>query len=61
MVRLLLAPLVVFAVLAAWVGVERLYARFQARYPQLGPFRDPEGGCRCCQPGRSSACGRFDG
>jgi hypothetical protein len=47
MVELLLAPLVVFLALAGWVGVQQLYARFQARYPQLGPFRDSGGGCSC--------------
>jgi len=49
MVEVLLSPLVVFLVLAGWVGVQQLYARFQARHPQLGPFRDSGGGCSCGQ------------
>lgn len=61
MADLVFAPLIVFAVLAGWVGVESLYARFQARHPQLGPFRDPEAGCCCCQPSRPGACGRVGG
>ncbi|QIK38439.1 hypothetical protein GWK36_11130 [Caldichromatium japonicum] len=56
MVKLLLAPLVVFAVLAGWVWIESLYARFQARYPQLGPFRNPEGGCACCRQSPAGGC-----
>ncbi len=47
MVDLLLAPLVVFAVLVGWVWVQRLYARFAVRNPELGPFRREGGGCSC--------------
>lgn len=49
MVKLLLAPLVVFVMLALWVSVQWFYARFQTRHPQLGPFRRSDGGCSCGQ------------
>lgn len=47
MAKFLLAPLVIFAALAGWVGVQQVYARFAARYPKLGPFRSEGGGCSC--------------
>ena len=47
MADVLLAPLIVFAVLAGWVWVQWLYARFAAANPQLGPFRREDGGCSC--------------
>ena len=48
MAKFLLAPLVVFAVLAGWIWIQRTYARFAAGHPELGPFRDEDGGCGCC-------------
>ncbi|WP_167752454.1 hypothetical protein [Thiorhodococcus mannitoliphagus] len=47
MAKFLLAPLVVFVVLAGWVAVQRIYARFAASHPQLGPYRPEGGGCSC--------------
>ena len=47
MAKFLLAPLIIFAVLAGWAWVERIYARFAAANPQLGPFRREDGGCSC--------------
>ncbi|UHD16287.1 hypothetical protein [Thiocapsa bogorovii] len=47
MVKVLSASLVIFLVLAAWVLVERIYAAFAARHPELGPFRRNDGGCSC--------------
>lgn len=47
MVKMLLASLIIFVVLAGWVLVEGLYAAFAARHPQLGPFRRNNGGCSC--------------
>ncbi len=35
------------------IAVDRLYRRFAARHPQLGPFRSSEKGCGCC----SNGCG----
>ncbi|KXX65647.1 hypothetical protein [Marichromatium gracile] len=47
MARLLLVPVIIFVVLAGWVGVQQLYARFARRHPQLGPYRPEGGGCSC--------------
>ena len=30
------------------IAIDRLYARFARRHPQLGPFRKRGGGCGCC-------------
>ena len=38
----------IFALLLAGIGVERLYRAFAARNPQLGPFRKGDGSCGCC-------------
>ncbi|MBA3032303.1 MAG: hypothetical protein KKF85_12910 [Gammaproteobacteria bacterium] len=45
---------VIFALLLAGIGVDRLYRKFAARNPQLGPFRSAEG-CGCCSSKKS--CG----
>ena len=45
MARFLLASLMIFGVLVAWVWVQQTYARFAARNPALGPFRSEGGGC----------------
>ena len=58
MAKVLLASLIIFLVLAAWVTVERLYAAFAARHPELGPFRRNDGGCSC---GSGSCERRSDG
>lgn len=38
----------IFAVMLGGIAVDRLYARFAHRNPQLGPFRKKDGGCGCC-------------
>jgi hypothetical protein len=38
----------IFAIMAGGIVVDRLYARFARRNPQLGPFRKNDGGCGCC-------------
>jgi len=38
----------IFALMLAGIGVDRLYRAFAARHPQLGPFRKNDGGCGCC-------------
>ncbi len=38
----------IFAVMVAGIAVDRLYARFARRNPELGPFRKNDGGCGCC-------------
>ena len=48
----------IFAILLGGIAVERLYRRFAASHPQLGPFRDPDK-CGCCKAGSGcsdSAC-----
>lgn len=41
-----------FALLVGGILVDRLYRRFAARHPELGPYRDSQKGCGCC----SSRC-----
>jgi len=38
----------IFAVMIGGIAVDRLYARFARRNPQLGPFRKNDGSCGCC-------------
>jgi hypothetical protein len=38
----------VFAILVGGIVVDRIYAHFARRNPQLGPFRKNDGGCGCC-------------
>jgi hypothetical protein len=38
----------VFAILVGGIAVDRIYAHFARRNPQLGPFRKNDGGCGCC-------------
>ena len=47
---------ILFCLLAGTILVERLYRRFAARNPQLGPFRSHDG-CSCCKNSCSSAGG----
>jgi hypothetical protein len=44
----------IFAILLAGIGVERVYRRFAARHPELGPFRKADG-CGGCAA--KAACG----
>ncbi|MCK9379500.1 MAG: hypothetical protein M0P95_00380 [Sulfuritalea sp.] len=41
---------VIFAIMLTGIAVERLYRRFAARNPQLGPFRD-NSKCGSCSAG----------
>jgi hypothetical protein len=38
----------IYIVLFGGILVDRIYARFARRNPQLGPFRKNDGGCGCC-------------
>lgn len=38
----------IFVVMIGGIAVDRLYARFARRNPQLGPFRRNDGSCGCC-------------
>ncbi|MDP1613624.1 MAG: hypothetical protein Q8M11_21400 [Sulfuritalea sp.] len=42
----------IFMILITGIGIERLYRRFAANNPQLGPFRDTDK-CGCCSGGSS--------
>ncbi len=56
MAELLLAPIVILLVMAGWVWVDQVYRAFARRHPELGPFRDEEGGCGSCRC-RNGGCG----
>ena len=38
----------IFAIMIGGIAVDRVYARFARRNPELGPFRRNDGGCGCC-------------
>jgi hypothetical protein len=40
----------IFSLALVGILVDRIYRRFAAKNPQLGPFRDP-GKCGCCSAG----------
>lgn len=51
MMRLYLTTVaIIFSLAFAGILIDRIYRRFAARNPQLGPFRDP-GKCGCCSAG----------
>jgi len=54
MVTYLVTVAAVFAVLSGGILVDRLYRRFAADHPQLGPFRD-NSKCGCCSAGSGCA------
>jgi hypothetical protein len=47
----LITIVLIFAIMMAGIGVDRLYRKFAAKNPQLGPFRKTDGGCGCCSAG----------
>lgn len=49
---------VIFSLALGGILIDRIYRRFAARNPRLGPFRDP-GKCGCCTAGsgcRDAGC-----
>lgn len=46
----LITFVVIFSLALGGILIDRIYRRFAARHPQLGPFRDP-GKCGCCTAG----------
>ncbi|MBS3916221.1 MAG: hypothetical protein KGZ31_00850 [Sulfuritalea sp.] len=55
----LIAIGLIFTIMAGGILVQRLYRRFAQRNPELGPFRDENGGCGTCKTGSgcsSSSC-----
>ncbi len=57
MTTYLVAIAFIFSLALGGILIDRIYRRFAARNPQLGPFREP-GKCGCCSAGSScdSAC-----
>jgi hypothetical protein len=51
----LVASVLIFGILLGGIAVERLYRRFAARHPQLGPFRKA-GKPDCCACKAGSGC-----
>jgi hypothetical protein len=49
----------IFALMLFGIGIERLYRRFAARHPQLGPYRNSDG-CGCCKGSCTSESGCSD-
>ncbi len=43
---------VIFGMLVLLITVERIYRRFAARNPELGPFRQPDK-CMGCEAGKN--------
>ena len=43
--KFLLASAVILLVLMGWIWVDRAYQAFARRHPDLGPYREPGGGC----------------
>ena len=50
MTTYLVAMASIFSLALSGILIDRIYRRFAARNPQLGPFRDP-GKCGCCSAG----------
>jgi hypothetical protein len=50
MTTYLVAMASIFSLALGGILIDRIYRRFAARNPQLGPFRDP-GKCGCCSAG----------
>lgn len=54
----LITAVLIFCLMVLAIGVERLYKRFQARNPHLGPFRKLDGQCTCrCNHCGEGTCG----
>lgn len=55
----LITILAIFVMMVIGIGVERLYRYFQARNPNLGPFRKLDGKCTChCSSCDDEGCRR---
>jgi len=49
MANALAAVAILFCLLGAAVAVDRLYRRFAARNPEIGPYRTPDHACGACR------------
>jgi hypothetical protein len=55
------AVLIIFAVFAAWLGVQHLARVFARRHPEFGPAREEGGGCgSCCGCANRDTCPTSD-
>ncbi|MEZ5276901.1 MAG: hypothetical protein R3F07_11025 [Opitutaceae bacterium] len=55
----LIAMLVIFGLLAGWIGVQHLSRVFARRHPEFGPAREEGGGCGfLCRCKGSDTCPR---
>jgi hypothetical protein len=57
MATYLITIALIFAIMLAGIGIERLYRRFAAKHPQLGPFRQSDRGCGSCSAGSNCSSG----
>lgn len=44
----------ILILMLGWVVVQQAYKLFARRHPELGPFRNDNGGCGCCSSGGGS-------
>lgn len=54
--KYILTIAIIFSLLGGLIAVERLYRRFAARNPALGPFRDGAAGCGSCSGCAGTPC-----
>lgn len=48
MIKYILAVGIILLMLLGWVAVQRVYRRFAAEHPELGPYRDDVKRCGSC-------------
>lgn len=59
MATYLLTVAAIFTIMVTGIGMERLYRHFQAKHPELGPYRRRDGGCNChCAVCDEGGCAR---
>jgi hypothetical protein len=51
----LITMALIFAIMVLGIGVDRLYRRFAASNPKLGPFRSEKPSCGSCSGGSGCA------
>jgi len=47
----------ILILMLGWILVQQSYKLFAHRHPELGPFRDENGGCGCCANKSSCSTG----
>ncbi len=59
MLDFLIAPLLVFVILAGWIGVQHAARMFARRHPEFGPAREEGSGCgSSCMCSGGERCSR---